>query len=586
MSIPLQYAQRRVANTTRRFFWSTAPALAAVMGLGVLLALPGLREPVSFDGAHTYLPLARRLLAEGFDFLRSPDSIVVAPLAFLYPALLGAGEATVRWANVAAYAATIAIAWHALTLAHSRHAGWTAAVLLALSPTLHPYVANVLTEPPFVLLVAIWGWAVARVVVTEEPARGAIVAGAAAIALAALMRPATFAFLPAAAALLGVRWLFAPAGRRLEARLAVMHALALVPVALWILRNHALFGLPGIATGSGAALWLGMDPAVNGFDPVYFGLDYDTGAVTRDVGHLSIAGDRLLQGAARMEIADMSPALLTEILSRKAAAFLAMSPVELGSDLAPQRAWRMAVLACAIAGVVWQRHSPFAWVLAAFVAYMTAVHLPAMYHRRYSVGAIELPLTLLAAIGATEAARHARRWGLLATLVVFAVGIALLQLSDRAPGAPRIDRAPFELLWRQDVNAEVVLGPRARVELPIALPADRPRDYTATRLRMGIAPQAAHRSCGAMTIRYRYDGEASFDGHPAVRIPLRADGRVRDVTVGTTQPLHVDRAGLMRLEFDCDGPATLRLESVEVHSPRRAFVYRQKWLDHLAGERK
>ena len=586
MSVSLQYAERRVGNTARRFFWPDAPALAALVGLAVLLAAPGLREPLSFDGAVTYLPLARRFLAEGLAFLASPDSVVVAPVAFLYPALLGAGETAVRWANLAAYAAAIALAWRALTLAHSRAAGWICALLLALSPTLRPFMSNVLTEPPFVLLVAAWAWAVARVAAPEGPARGAIVAGAAAIALAALVRPAVFLFLPAAAVLLGLRWALDRARRPVEGRLALMHAVAFVPVALWILRNYAMFGLPGIATGSGAALWLGVDPAVNGFDPVYFGLDYDTGAITREVSHLSIAGDRLLQGAARMEIADMPLGMLAEIFARKAAAFLAMSPVELGSDLAPQRAWRVAVLACALAGAVWQRHSPFAWVIAGFVAYMTAVHVPAMYHRRYSVGAIELPLTMLAALGAAESARNARRWGVLAATVVFAVGIALMQLADRAPGVPRIDRAPFELLWRQEVNSEAVLGPNARVELPIGLAAKHAMDYTATRLRMGVMPESGHASCGAMTIRYRSEAETSFDERRAVRIPLRADGRVRDVTVGTTQPLHVDRPGIMRLDFDCTGPATLRLDSIEIRAPRRAFVYRQKWLDHLAGEGK
>jgi len=115
------------------------------------------------------------------------------------------------------------------------------------------------------------------------------------------------------------------------------------------------------------------------------------------------------------------------------------------------------------------------------------------------------------------------------------------------------------------------------------VPAGNAGDYTATRFRMAVTP-SAHASCAAMTVRYRRADESGFDPERAVRIPIRSDGRARDVTFGTTQPLHVDRAGTMRLDFECNGPATLRIESIAIQAPMRAAVYRQKWLDHSAGK--
>ena len=583
MSVPLGTDARRVGETTRRFFSPHAAALAAILALAAALVVPLLRWPLSHDGAVTYLPLARRLLQEGLAFLGSPDSVMVAPLAFIYPALLGASEMAVRWANIGAYLATIAIAYRTLSLVHSRAAGLAVALLLAVSPTLRPFMPNVLTEPPFVFLVALWALSVARVVTSQGSMRLAICLGAAALALASLVRPAALLFAPAMALAMGVRWALRRDARPVEGRLAALHALALIPPLLVILRNYWLFGLASIATGSGAALWLGVDPSVNGFDPVYFGMDYDTGGVTREFSHLSIAGDRLLAGAARMQLADLSPAVLAQMLARKALAFLVMSPVELGVDLPVQRAWRVALLACALPALYWQRRSAFTWLVAAFVAYMVAIHAPAMYHRRYSIGAIDLPLSLLAGIGIVEASRDARRWGAMAAGLILGVGLALVQLAARAPGSPRIDRVPMKLMWHADVHGEFAVGRDARIELPMPVPPENAGDYSATRFRMALTP-TGHGSCAAMTARYRRAEEAKFDEERAVRIPIRADGRVRDVTFGTTQPLHIDRPGTMRLDFECNGAATLRIQSILVQAPMRASVYRQRWLDQSAGK--
>jgi hypothetical protein len=42
------------------------------------------------------------------------------------------------------------------------------------------------------------------------------------------------------------------------------------------------------------------------------------------------------------------------------------------------------------------------WVLATTIAYLVAVHIPVLYEHRYSVGALDLWLALLAGVGVME----------------------------------------------------------------------------------------------------------------------------------------------------------------------------------------
>src|ERR1700682_2848032 len=141
---------------TGHFAVREVAALGAIVAVAVAFVAPRLGLPLSFDATHSYLPMARRLIEEGAAFLHRPESIAYAPLAYAYPALLGANEIAIRWANVSAYAAAITLACVAVRSAHGARSGLIAALLLAISPTLRPFIADILTEPPFLLFTAIW----------------------------------------------------------------------------------------------------------------------------------------------------------------------------------------------------------------------------------------------------------------------------------------------------------------------------------------------------------------------------------------------------------------------------------------------
>ena len=552
------------------------------MALAVWLVLPRMRLPPGFDAVHVYLPMARSVLAEGWGFLQRPESLVTAPVAYLYPALLGAAEAAVRWSNVILFCAVIGLAGHAVRLAHSWQAGLAAAFMLAVSPTLRPYIADVLTEPPYLVLIAVW--LVALVQVAAGSSRAWVAAGGLALALATLTRPAVMYFAP----LLIVVFAFtklAPAPQR--ARLVAMHALALAIVALWIARNAIAFGFPAIATGAGAALYFGVNPLVDGFEPAYFGMNYDSGLAQDSTSHLSIHADRRLRAIALTELGDTPPAVIAEMFARKTFAFLFVSSAESsGEPVAWLRSWRIVLVVLAAVAVIRRRGSPLVAALGLLVAYMLAVHMPVFYNHRYSVGAIDFPLTLLAAIGAVEAAKSARMGAVALTAATFALGLGLVDAARAGPLSPKPERIPHEVMWLHDVGSSFPVGPgQGPIDIPIEKDPRTPVwDLSMLQVDLAITDIAKGGGCAAMTVRFRPTGEDRFADGRSVRIPLPAQSgppssRGQRITIGSTIPLALDRAGVVRLELECDSPATAEIGTMAVIAPRREIFYRDRYLE-------
>lgn len=549
-------------------------ALAAIVALGVAWVWPRLALPVSFDALQMYLPMARRLLAEGPAYLQRPESLAYAPVAFVFPALFGAHEMAVRWANVALYGASIAAAFFAVRSAHSPRAAFIAAALVAISPTLHPYMADVLTEPPFVFFTAVW---IASVAALASGGRaGWALVGGIALALATLTRPALM-FFP----LIGAAFFAWRAGRvhdeerRTALRLALLHLIGLAGVAAWIARNAIEFGFPSVAVGAGNALFLGINPLVDGFDPIYYGLSFDDGAVTMGLGHLSIEGDRLLRRVALRELADIPFPVLLEMGVRKALAFVFVTDWE--PHVARLRAWRVVLVFFAIAALFFERRSRLVQALALFAAYMVAVHLPLLYHHRYSVGAIDLPLALLAAIGLAVALDSPRRLALLAFVTVIGIGLVLASIVNAGPGSPHPERSPYDVVWSRADRSVRTVAPNGAIEIPIThAPGFNPSSHFMIEMDLGIAPSERGARCPAMHVRYKGLDEPGYAEGRVARIPLRADGRVRTLDIGMAHPIFMDREGTLRLELECGSEAQVTIANLRVLAPNRAVVYRNR----------
>jgi hypothetical protein len=566
----------------------TALAVLAAMALAAGLAYPRLQLPVSFDGAQMYLPMARRLLDQGLSFLARPESLAMGPMSYVYPAMLGASEKWVRWSNVLLFCATAALAFHAAALAHSRRAGVTAAFLVALSPTLRPYMADVLTEPPFVFLVAAWMVAVAQV--ARGRGTGWIVAGGAALTLAALTRPAIGYFAPCMVAFFAWRaWRATAPERAVERRLAAMHAVAFVLCAAWMLRNYAMFGLGSIAAGAGGALFLGINTLVDGFDPIYYGLGFDVGAVARDMHHLSLEGDRILRAVALVQLADTPLPVLAEMFARKALAFVFVTATDTSGEPLPWlRTWRVVLVVFAACAVLFRRRSPAVAAAAAVCAYMLAAHLPLLYTHRYSVGALDVALALLAAIGLAECLGRPVRLACALTAATLGVALGLVLMGQAGPGAPRIDRSPTQVLWSRDAAIRgLAIVPGTALEVAVMdAPRLHPWDNSLITIALAVTPGDARGGCDALRLRYRKAEEAGYAEGRVVRVPITADGRMRALTIGTTVPLRLNHEGVLRIEFECPYPALVEMGTISIAAPRRAMYYRERYLERAspAGE--
>ena len=571
-----------MAATSSRRDW---PAVAVAIALGAWLVLPRARLPIGFDGLHVYLPMARSFLAEGWAFLQRPESLVTAPLAYLYPALLGAAESVVRWANVALLGATIVLAYLALRTAHSREAGIAAAFLLAISPTIRPYIADVLTEPPYLALIGAWIACVALVSAGRSMAWA--IAGGVALGLATLTRPVVMYFAPLMIAVFAFTPDRRSPGQAIGHRLMVMHVIALALTAMWILRNAVTFEFPAIATGAGAALYFGVNPLVDGFEPAYFGMNYDSGVAQDGASHLSIHADRRLRAIALTELADTPGVVIAEMFARKSIAFLFVSSAEAsGEPLAWLRSWRVVLAVLAIVAVVARRRNLTVAALAILVAYMVAVHLPVFYNHRYSVGAIDLPLTLLAAVGAVEAARSARTAAVALAAMAFALGLGLVDVARAGPLAPKPERIPYEVMWLAQVGSSFGVGPgRDPIDIPVAKrPGTPPWDLSMLQVDLAIKDAGKGGGCDAMTVRFKTPDQQDFPAGRSVRVFLPAEIGPRPspgnrISIGSTIPLHLDREGTLRLEFHCSSPATAEIGTMAVIAPRREIFYRDRFLE-------
>src|SRR5437667_223716 len=77
---------------------------------------------------------------------------------------------------------------------------------------------------------------------------------------------------------------------------------AVLAVAPLVAKTDLAAGHAVVATGGGAALYLGADSKTDGDEPYYAGYDYDTSEVTQPYTHLDIEGDSRLAEAARTAI--------------------------------------------------------------------------------------------------------------------------------------------------------------------------------------------------------------------------------------------------------------------------------------------
>jgi hypothetical protein len=552
------------------------PAIGWLLAAALLLHYVLLRPAVSsghgdFDALHLYFPLARGLAASGIAFFADPLSVQAPPFSFIYPALFGTSLPAIKLANAVLSGFTLLLVFRAAWLMHSPAAGVVAAFLFALSPTLRPHLATPVTEGPYLFLTAAWFCGFAEWLVNRR--RAALVASAIAVALAALPRAPLFyaiVLMVVVAAAFAWRGRGEPRARAREALLA--YGAALLPIVAFIAKNAWLFGLPFFTTGGANALYLGNNPLTGGFDPNYLGLYFDVGAIARDQSHLTLEAERLLGAAAREILAERDWAFLAHLHLRKLAAFVFVTGAE--PDAVWLRAGRIVTLVFAW-GSLPRRGEPLRAVLWAMLAYQLAVHAPVLYTHRYSVDALDLWLTLAAAVGLCTWVSEARGLRVAGAVVVAAagVGVGATLLGETNRAMPDVFAVPRLQIWRSGASARLEHG-APPVELPMAAPLYSP--YSNHVLVADVVSGTANGfGCDRLTVTFRPD--ASMDWSPAVEFVLRPDGVRRRYQFGGV-PLRLSTSGTLRLSARCGEGSSATVERLAIYAARGAEDYRARVL--------
>ncbi len=258
-------------------------------------AYPPLDAPLNSDAFWTYLPNARKLLQAPWSFLTTdPASYHVAPLGYMWPALLGADQALIQTANGALFLVSCVLLWDFVRRLGGSLAAFVATGLLIGHPDLINHAPLVLTESVYLfgLMLALYGALRAALAPSGTSAGwlGLLTLG---LTITLLSRPVLQYMLAAALVLLFVVANFRLPRLRLDRQQArgFFYALAaalLLPLA-FAAKNAVYFDVWGIGTGSGTGLYYGVSPFKNGSEPVYSNFSYDAGvtpwAVMPEIGN-------------------------------------------------------------------------------------------------------------------------------------------------------------------------------------------------------------------------------------------------------------------------------------------------------------
>lgn len=410
-----------------------------------------LAQLISFDTQATYLPLARRFLENASGLFADPAHLIVAPGSFIYLALFGADNDLAIQGNLAFSGLFLLLAFDAMRRIAGLAAAAAVSWLIALSPLLPQVMIMALSEPPQMLFLSIWLWCCA--LICESPQRRwPVLLGGLALLLSILTRGTYLYWIVAATgACTLLIWRGAPILRSIASQLLILHLIAGAGIATYIAYNKATFDFPMVATGSGAALYFGVNPATAGYEPHYYGLNHDHFQALHGLGidHLSIDGDRRLAKIAKMELMDMHWTTLASILMQKAGATLFFSQADLDRKVFNNRAWHILLLVLGTFGFWRYRREPYLWMLGCILAYQVAIMTLVMHSTRYAIGAVELPLTLLAALGVAavwQASSRIQTMGACFALVMLGVTVGYLHQRYSHPLMPDITYVPHRTI--------------------------------------------------------------------------------------------------------------------------------------------
>jgi len=292
-----------LALLVRVVFWINTP----------LPSSPDLLSAIWPDEA-SYFVSVNHIIEHGYlSYLTSAKSFMVAPgnpsyIAAIYS--ISHSINVVRFCNLLLSVVSIWFVYRIGCTLFSQKIALLAAAVCSLHIQLVTYSASLLTEPLFIFLfLGFIHFFIKALQGTRRQLTNAVLASAM-LAAASLTR--SILMLLPLVLLLPLVWLALRSKSTHQLQMVVgdnakvMMASLLIPILLIgaiALKNHHYFGKFGIATGSGAALWLGSRSDTDGDEPPYRGLQYNTTSITTaEFSHLSPEGDARLIAAAKENI--------------------------------------------------------------------------------------------------------------------------------------------------------------------------------------------------------------------------------------------------------------------------------------------
>ncbi len=248
------------------------------------------------DERNYYQQGAQLFLDQGWNYFLTPRSLWNAPLPVLMLALF---QMQVGWLKIF-YLFLITLSSILVWDAARRHSGYLSAWIAFLCMLLHQpfwvFGPTILSEPLFTFLLTLFAWIL---LACPNTLAWSFTAGIT-IGLACYARPTPQYFVLILFSL-GLMSFFCSKSRRITHNTLLPIALGfgmLLCISPWIFKNFQLFGKMGMATGSGAVLYLGNDLRKDGDEPVYSQMDFDTFEITAPHTHLDVEGDRILAKVA------------------------------------------------------------------------------------------------------------------------------------------------------------------------------------------------------------------------------------------------------------------------------------------------
>ena len=242
-----------------------------------------------------YLAGAKLFLEQGFSYFLSERSLWSGPGNILYIAGFSLNGVATKLSNFSFLALTALFIWQLISTRLGIAFGLSAVLLFLLHEPFSIFIPTLLTEPlyMFFLFLSIW------ILSWKEDKSICFLAGIL-LGLGTLVRPTTQYF-PFFLFFLTCFWsLLKREGtwRSMQLKMLSYVLGSFFIILPWVIKNGILFDKWGIATGSGAVLYLGNDLRKGGDEPVYSNMDFDTYEITAPFAHLDREGDKRLHDAA------------------------------------------------------------------------------------------------------------------------------------------------------------------------------------------------------------------------------------------------------------------------------------------------